>query len=185
MNDSVPLIEDTAQLVAARKSWRYRGDSRPDFALTPDVHQESVWDYPRPPQLQSCKQLLEVRHQNNILASTQNGVRVLETAGAPTYYFPPGDVLVDLIGDGGSSICEWKGRAQGLSITGIHNAAWRYVRMFPAYRDLYLWVSFYPAILDCYVDDELATPQPGGYYGGWVTANIVGPIKGEPGSQGW
>jgi len=35
------------------------------------------------------------------------------------------------------------------------------------------------------VGGEVAVPQPGGFYGGWVTAAVVGPFKGVPGSWGW
>ena len=37
----------------------------------------------------------------------------------------------------------------------------------------------------CYVDGERVKPQPGGFYGGWITNDIVGPFKGEPGTEGW
>jgi hypothetical protein len=37
----------------------------------------------------------------------------------------------------------------------------------------------------CYVGEERVTPQPGLYYGGWVTAELVGPFKGVPGSEAW
>jgi imidazolonepropionase-like amidohydrolase len=32
---------------------------------------------------------------------------------------------------------------------------------------------------------EGVTPQPGGFYGSWITRDIVGPFKGGPGSAGW
>ena len=37
----------------------------------------------------------------------------------------------------------------------------------------------------CYVGDDRVTPQPGFYYGGWVTPDLVGPFKGVPGSESW
>ena len=37
----------------------------------------------------------------------------------------------------------------------------------------------------CIVGDEEALPQPGGFYGGWVTSRVVGPFKGEPGTESW
>ena len=37
----------------------------------------------------------------------------------------------------------------------------------------------------CFVGDEQVTPQPGRFYGGWITRGIIGPFKGEPGSGGW
>ena len=47
-------------------------------------------------------------------------------------------------------------------------------------------VAFYAHYMDaCYVDDELVTPQDGGFYGGWITSRVVGPFKGSPGTRGW
>ena len=36
-----------------------------------------------------------------------------------------------------------------------------------------------------YVDDERVNAQVGGFYGGWITSDIVGPFKGPPGTRGW
>lgn len=183
---SVPVLPETADVLAARGRWQYDGSARPAFADAPGPEQVSVWDFPRPPVLLACNQRLTVFAGDACVADTRRGVRVLETAGAPTYYFPPPDVAADLLGYGEmSSVCEWKGVAQTLDAAGIGNAGWRYVRMFAAFVDLYEWPSFHPGRLRCYVDDERASPQPGGYYGGWVTADLAGPIKGEPGSEGW
>ena len=46
-------------------------------------------------------------------------------------------------------------------------------------------MAFYPAALDCTVDGARVLPQPGGFYGGWITPELVGPFKGGPGSAGW
>lgn len=181
----IPLLEEYAQIIAARSHWRYRGQERPEFAIEPGPGQESVWDYPRPPAIETVRGLMQVFHEGQLLAETREGKRVLETAGAPTYYFPPDSVQVELTPSGGRSVCEWKGLAQSLTVAGVPDAAWRYVQMFPAFKSLYLWVAFYPNRVECRVDGEIVKPQPGGYYGGWVTGNLVGPIKGEPGSGGW
>jgi hypothetical protein len=37
----------------------------------------------------------------------------------------------------------------------------------------------------CFVDGEKVEPQPGNFYGGWITSDIVGPFKGVLGSWGW
>ena len=187
MSDTaVPVLPESPQILEARRKWRFTGAQRPDFAEPADDDQESVWDFPRPPVVQKVAQSLRVLHEGQLIAETRQGVRVLETAGAPTYYFPPSDVDLTLLSFGElSSICEWKGVAQEVHVAGIENAGWRYVRMFEAFADLFEWVSFYPARLSCFVGDEQVSPQPGGYYGGWVTANLVGPIKGAPGSAGW
>ena len=181
----VPILAETEVVLAARQKWQFTGRSRPRFANTPGSNQESVWDYPRPPIVRPVKVTLEVQHQGNVIASSLDGKCVLETAGAPTYYFPPVDVNAGLLQVGSTvSLCEWKGLAESLSINGV-DVGWRYIKMYPGYEELHLWVSFYPMMVNCYHDGILAEPQPGGYYGGWVTKGIVGPVKGKPGSEHW
>lgn len=181
----VPILEVTRQIENARSHWQFNGKFRPPFAIDPKPHERSVWDFPRPPAIEEVTLPLRIQVQGKIVAETTRGRRVLETAGAPTYYFPPEDVIEKVSATGSRSLCEWKGVAEALSISGIENAAWRYVEMFAAFSELYRWVAFYPSTVDCYVGDERVTPQPGGYYGGWVTSDLVGPIKGGPGSTGW
>ncbi len=202
MNDQraqgIPLLPETPRIIKARNQWRYNGSERPAFAQPPGPGQESVWDFPRPPARVPCARHLKVYADGQLIAQTERGVRVLETAGAPTYYFPPDDVDADRLeydappevrtpasGGAPTSVCEWKGEARTIAVAGRQGAAWRYVRVFPGFAELYQWISFYPALVDCFVGDEQATAQPGGYYGGWVTRAVAGPIKGEPGSQNW
>jgi len=116
---------------------------------------------------------------------------VLETSHPPTYYLPPADIRMEyLLPSDRSSFCEWKGRAAYYHIAvGEHkalNAAWYYPSPVERYATLKDYVAFYAQMMEaCYVDGELARPQPGGFYGGWVTSDIVGPFKGGPGTQGW
>jgi hypothetical protein len=47
-------------------------------------------------------------------------------------------------------------------------------------------IAFYPGRVDrCFLDEEAVQPQEGNFYGGWVTAEIVGPFKGGEGTSGW
>lgn len=185
LDRNIPLLAETKEILKARRKWQFNGTIRPPFAASPIPGGESVWDFPRPPLIQPVSGHLEVRHHDILFASTVSAKRVLETAGAPTYYFPPDDVLVDLASSvNGASICEWKGMAETLMFKGLE-VGWRYIKMFPEYESLYQWVSFYPGKVDCFVDNERARPQPGGYYGGWVTSRLAGPTKGEPGSENW
>ena len=184
MNAST-LLEADGRIQSARAHWKYRGKTRPSFATLPLEGQESVWDYPRPPRIEAVLTTLRVETNGKLIAQTRNAVRVCETASAPTYYFPPEDIEVELIDGAANSICEWKGVAQPLDTPGIRGAAWRYVQMFPEFVAIYKWVAFYPNKLDCFIGDDKVAAQPGGYYGGWVTSNMTGPIKGEPGSGGW
>lgn len=186
----VEVLELTPAVARARAGWRYRGDRRPAFAERTDPGEESVWDYPRPPRLEPVVQRLRVTHGDRVLAETSHGVRILETAGAPTYYFPPQDVNSAAFADlPDQSLCEWKGLATSIRLDGQsggrHAVGWRYDLTFAEFTAIRGWYSFYPGSLACYVGAEQARPQPGGYYGGWVTACLRGPIKGNPGSEGW
>ncbi|MFL5643081.1 MAG: DUF427 domain-containing protein [Chloroflexota bacterium] len=160
--------------------------------ITPGPGQESVWDYPRPPRVESVPDRLRVVVDGEVLADTAAGLRVLETAGAPVYYFPPADVRVERLGPSPhTSVCEWKGVAAYHRYVGgdghiVDNVAWSYPDPTPGYEAISGYLAFYASRVDeAWVGDERATPQPGRFYGGWVTSRIVGPIKGEPGSFGW
>lgn len=153
--------------------------------------QESVWDYPRPPRLEPVHDRLRVVFAGTTIADTTRGFRVLETSHPPVYYFPRDDVLADaLVAEDGASLCEWKGRARFFTLRAesrsVERAAWIYPTPAPEFSALAGAVAFYPALMDaCMVGDEIARPQPGGFYGGWITDRIVGPFKGDPGTHGW
>ena len=175
---------------AGRGHWIHTGRERPPFAIEPGPGQESVWDYPRPPKLEHMPQTIEVRHGDVLIARTTNAKRICETASAPTVYVPPEDVdMTRLERVDGRSRCEWKGEATYWSVVvgdeRLDRVAWSYPDPFAPFEEVADHLSFYPAALHCTVDGERVRPQPGGFYGGWVTDAIVGPIKGEPGSGGW
>lgn len=159
--------------------------------IPPQPGQESVWDYPRPPRLERTSKRLQVVFNGVTVADTVRGYRVLETSHPPTYYFPPEDVDQNFVHPaGGSSMCEWKGAARYVTITvngqTAERSAWYYPTPTTPFAAIKNYFSFYVAPFDaCYVAGELVSPQPGGFYGGWVTKDIIGPIKGEPGSMGW
>lgn len=161
---------------------------RPD---PPAPGQESVWDYPRPPRLEPALAHLRVEHGGQTVAETRRGLRVLETSHPPVYYFPPEDVRLDwLVPTPEGSFCEFKGRAVYWDVqVGAHRvacAAWSYPHPTGAFAPLAGYVAFYADRVDaCSVDGERVTPQPGGFYGGWITSKVAGPFKGAPGSWGW
>ncbi|RIA55260.1 DUF427 domain-containing protein [Dichotomicrobium thermohalophilum] len=180
------IIQPSTMVQRARQHWRYDGSARPPFAEEPGADQESVWDYPRPPRIEPTDKPLRVMLGEKELARTTRGMRVLETAGAPTLYFPPEDVTTErLCHTGRSYHCEWKGISKELAADGVDPAGWVLTQAYPEFRELLGWYAFYPQELACFVGEERAGSQPGGYYGGWVTADIVGPIKGAPGSESW
>jgi uncharacterized protein (DUF427 family) len=158
--------------------------------LPPGPDQESVWDYPRPPLLEAFSRRVVVRFNGTEVASTTAAYRVLETSHPPTFYLPPQDVDTTLLRPApGSSVCEWKGAARYWSIVVdgavAESAAWSYPEPTHDFRTIAGYFSFYPALLECFVEGVRVMPQPGGFYGGWITPNIVGPFKGDPGTWGW
>ncbi|MGI9624133.1 MAG: DUF427 domain-containing protein [Acidimicrobiales bacterium] len=152
--------------------------------------QESVWEYPRPPALVSATRPVRVLLNGTPLASSTQALRVLETSHPPTYYVPPTDVDWQYFTPAsGRSFCEWKGTAkywtvqvEGVEVVG---RAWSYERPSDRFESLADHVSFYPRSFECFVGDERVRPQPGEFYGGWVTDEVKGPFKGEPGSMWW
>ncbi|PLL13651.1 hypothetical protein C0V75_09860 [Tabrizicola sp. TH137] len=155
-----------------------------------DLPRENVQSYPRPPDLQPVPQRLRVMLDGAIIAETQRGLRVLETHHAPTYYFPPEDVHATLQPARDSSFCEWKGAARYFDIVSgsrvLRKAAWSYPAPTPRFAALAGYIAFYAGRMDeAWVGTTRVTPQPGDFYGGWVTPNLDGQIKGAPGTRHW
>ena len=169
----------------AKFMWKYKGVERPHFAISPSADQESVWDYPRPPELVPDNRAVEVRAKDgSLIAQSATSMRVLETASPPTFYLPPAAILVDLPIADGASFCEWKGRATYFSYHGV-TLAWRYDHPSERFMEIDGWYSFYASQADCFVNGEQVQAQQGDFYGGWITPEIVGPFKGDPGTLGW
>ena len=170
--------------------WEYRGQKRPSFAEKPNPGQESVWDYPRPPAIVADERRVEVRSGDLVIADSRRNYRILETASPPTFYISPSNVLTQLLElRPETSVCEWKGVACYWALKNSPALAqaigWNYPRPNPPFAAISGYFSFYPAWVECFVDGEPVRPQPGEFYGGWVTSEIVGPFKGDPGSQHW
>lgn len=149
-----------------------------------------MWDYPRPPRLEATTSALRVELGGVVVAATRRGFRVLETSHPPSYYLPPDDCVGNLFEPAdGRSFCEWKGLAKYWTVSAgdrvASRAAWSYPDPTAPFGPLRDHLAFYPSIFDCFVDDEAVEPQPGGFYGGWVTSNVVGPFKGTPGTEWW
>ena len=153
--------------------------------------QESVWDYPRPPRLEPTSKHLQIIYNGVAIADTRQAQRVLETSHPPVYYIPPADIRMEyLVPSPRQTFCEWKGQGAYYSVVvgdkRLEDVAWYYPNPTPAFAAIAHYVAFYPAPMDaCYVDGERVQPQPGNFYGGWITSDIVGPFKGIPGSWGW
>ena len=167
--------------------WKYAGQQRPPFAREPADGQESVWDYPRPPCIVADPRQVRVCVGAVELANSQQTFRILETASPPTFYLPLSDVFKErLVAFAGSSFCEWKGAARYWGLEGgAQPLAWSYPEPSAEFAAIGDCVSFFPGRVECYVNGERVRPQPGGFYGGWVTDEIAGPFKGEPGTGHW
>lgn len=153
--------------------------------------QESVWSYPRPPRAERIASRVVIRFGGEVVVDTDDVVRVLETSHPPVYYVP-----ISAFAEGsltpaeGSSYCEFKGAARYFDVRGggstAKRAAWNYPNPSGGYDELAGRVAVYAGPMDaCEVDGETVIPQPGGFYGGWITSTVVGPFKGVPGSFGW
>ena len=157
----------------------------------PGPGQESVWDYPRPPRVDPTGEVVEVWLGGARVARSTRALRVLETSHPPTYYLPEADFAPGALrAAAGSSWCEFKGEAAYLDVTCgdavALRSAWTYPRPSRGFEALRGHVAVMPGAMErCTVDGEVVTPQAGGFYGGWVTARVVGPFKGGPGTHGW
>ena len=161
--------------------------------------QISVWTFPRPPALEYVERHVVVNLGGIAILDTGRAYRVLETSHPPTWYFAREDFRAGALRaavSGGSSFCEWKGRASYLDLLGgadatgktvvAERAAWTYPDPTGGFAPLKDHVALYAAPTDsCFVEGERVVPQPGGFYGGWITSEVVGPFKGIPGSMGW
>ena len=160
--------------------------------IRPKAGQESVWDYPRPPRFELVTKRVQIISAGALLADTTRAYRVLETSHPPVYYLPPEDIRMERLtsSGGSSSFCEWKGEARYYALNGV-DVAWYYPSPTKSFEPIAGYLAFYAGRVvlqngdGCFVAGERVTPQPGGFYGGWITAEIVGPFKGIPGSMGW
>ncbi len=165
--------------------------SGPKNRIVPGPGQESVWDYPRPPKLEASAKRIQVFFNGMEIASSSRSFRLLETSHPPAYYLPRADVKMEYFRPvSNRSFCEWKGQASYFTVSVANEsaeaAAWTYENPSPDYLPLKGYVAFYPGKMQrCLVDGEQAVPQSGGFYGGWITKDIVGPFKGEPGTMFW
>ncbi len=151
-----------------------------------------MWQYPRPPVVAPCERRARIELAGDTIVDSARALRVLETSHPPTIYVPPGDIRggVLVASDVRATWCEYKGVARYLDavIDGRRFEAigWSYADPSPGYSMLRDHVSFYPGRVDAaWLGDERVESQAGDFYGGWITADLVGPFKGPPGTRGW
>ena len=153
--------------------------------------QESVWDYPRPAICEPTDRRIVIRHCGVTLADTTAAWRTLETSHPPTYYLPQTDIAMALLRPNPRrSLCEWKGQARywDVLIEGeiLSAVAWSYPDPTSSFDGIRDHLAFYPEPFDeALVDGEQVVPQPGDFYGGWISKYEAGPFKGVPGSRFW
>ncbi|KOS19574.1 hypothetical protein ESCO_000061 [Escovopsis weberi] len=147
----------------------------------------NVQHFPRPPRLEKITRHIRIAYQGTTVADTRNAFWVLETHHPPTYYLPRSSVLMPLHTTTRSSFCEWKGRATYYSIDlpdgkTVSDRIWSYEHPSPGFADITGYLSFYAGPWECVVDGEVVEPQPGDFYGGWVTSEVEGIVKGRRGN---
>jgi uncharacterized protein (DUF427 family) len=153
---------------------------------------ENVADYPRPPAIERFSGSIRVRFNGQLIVETHEAFRILETYHPPTFYLPISSFASGVLvpSKGRATLCEWKGQASYFDVVAgdavAGRAAWTYRTPDPRYRELHDHVALYAEPMDeVLVDGERVIPQPGNFYGGWVTRHISGPIKGRPGTTHW
>lgn len=181
------------RLKAARRAW----SPPPPSGVKPEIpgaNQESVWDYPRPPKVLPAEAPISAYLGSTLVMRSSRALRIVETAGAPVYYAHPEDWVPSVLRHAGRyTVCEWKGVATTLDVVTDGGSApgGAFVYEDPlrdlgqGYEAIANWPAPHPAHLRCFLGDELAYPQPGGLYAGWVTSRIAGPVKGAPGTGHW
>lgn len=150
---------------------------------------ERVCDYPRPPLVELVEGVVTVSIGGECIANTDHYVRVCETYHPPTIYLSPTAFKAGSLhpSEGRSSFCEWKGVASYWSLSRSDGsdlrarAGWSYATPTASFALLAGWISLYPGLVDhCSLDGEEVSPQPGSFYGGWITSSVIGPFKGDP-----
>jgi uncharacterized protein (DUF427 family) len=150
--------------------------------------QESVRDYPRPPAVEAVTRHVLAKTGGRVIIDSTRPVRVLETSHPPAYYIPPADVALQYLAPSKrTTFCEFKGVAHyySLAVGGVVQAdvAWYYPQPSPGYELIAGYIAFYAwAFTEVTLDGEPVTPQPGRFYGGWITSEIRGPFKAIPGA---
>lgn len=158
---------------------------------TPGPGQRSVWDFPRPPRLERVRERVRIAFNGRTIADSTDAWRVCETASPPTYYIPRQDIADGVLDEApGGSMCEWKGQAKYWTLRvgecESRAAAWSYPKPTSAFRALAGHLAFFAGRVDaCFVGDDRVVPQAGGFYGGWITRDLAGPFKGDPGTGHW
>ncbi|MGG5822764.1 DUF427 domain-containing protein [Falsiroseomonas sp. HW251] len=152
---------------------------------------ERASEYPRPPRLERSDRRVRVVLGGQTIVDSRDCWRVLETWHPPSWYIPAeAFALGSLAGAAGSSHCEWKGKARYFDLVAggkvVPRGAWSYPDPTPEFAAIAGHVALYPGRVDaCFVDDEQVVPQPGDFYGGWITSDVEGPFKGAPGTRHW
>jgi len=176
---------------AERARLRAFARQRPDHIVVPGPGQVSVWDFPRPPRVELVPVRVRVEFGGATIVDTSAALRVCETSSPPAYYIPVADIALGCLEiSERTSFCEWKGVASYWTVAAggrrAKDAAWSYGTPSPGYEVIQDYVAFYPRRMDaCWVGEHRVQPQPGLYYGGWITPELVGPFKGVPGSETW
>jgi uncharacterized protein (DUF427 family) len=157
----------------------------------PIPEKRRVADFPRPPAIERETRTIRIVLAGTRIAETTAAWRILETTHPPTYYLPAAAFTPGVVALGRrTSFCEWKGVATYVSLTANGrteaDVGWTYLDPNPRYTAIRGHIAVYAGRMDaCFVGDEQVTPQPGGFYGGWITSDLIGPFKGGPGTMFW
>ncbi len=185
------MAEIPKELEKEVNKWRNFERKRPENIIKQGPGQESIWDYPRPPKVELFTKKIKVEFAGKVIAETTKSYKVMETSSPPCYYIPQEDIQMDfLFKSAYKTLCEWKGSARywSINVDGniSKNAGWSYPVPWEGFEQIKDHIAFFAGRVDgCYIEDEKVVPQAGDFYGGWITSNIVGPFKGDSGTEHW
>ena len=152
---------------------------------------ERVADYPRPPRLERSDRRSASCSAARPSPRPRAAWRVLETFHPPSWYLPPGAFRPGVLRPApGRQLLRVEGPGALLDAGGRRRVGGggRLVlpRADPGLRPSATTSRSMPGgWTPASSDEERVVPQPGGFYGGWITAELVGPFKGGPGTLGW
>lgn len=150
----------------------------------PDSKYKSILDYPLPPVPENFYKNVRIIFNGIEIANSKKAIRVLEKGHPPVYYISNDNVKMEyLVPAENHSTCPWKGEASYYHVKigdkEARYACWYYPEPVPEFISIKNYIAFYPRKMDaCYINDELVTPEPGKFYGGWITKDITVPSLG-------
>lgn len=147
---------------------------------------EWVWDYPVQTEVVPFNKRVRAVWKGEVLAESRKAFKCCDLGNAPVYFLPPQDVAMEWMRPTEQRThLEWMGVASYWQINVKRNllesACISLTQASAQYGKLNNYFAFHAGLLDCEVDGHKVYPQKSRKHIGWITPELVGPFKGEPG----